>query len=254
MTAQQLAGEVALVTGAAGDIGAVFARALAEAGACVVLADLNGSGAQAQAEALEADGLKALGVAMDVSSEESVASAFAAAMSHFGTVSILVNAAALMKEIPTMDPLALDLAWWNRVLDVNLTGPLRTIRAAVPHMQAAGRGKIVNITSGGAFIPSGAYGVSKLGLVSLTTTLAKQLGSAGINVNAIAPGHMNTSSGHEARHHDDAIVAALDHVVPLKTLGEAQDLVGGLLFLCSSQSDWVTGQTLSIDGGWIMRL
>ena len=254
MTKQLLTGEVALVTGAAGDLGAVFARALAEAGASVVLADLNGSKAETEAEDLQNEGLQAFGVAMDVTSEESVADAFERSMSRFGTVTILVNAAALMKEIPTMDPLALDLTWWNRVMDVNLTGSLRTIRAAVPHMQALGRGKIVNVSSGGAFIPSGVYGVSKLGLVSLTTSLAKQLGSSGINVNALAPGHMNTSSGHEARHHDDALVAALSHAVALKTLGEAKDLVGGLLFLCSSQSDWVTGQTLSIDGGWIMRL
>ena len=252
---QSLDSKVAFVTGAAGDLGSAFARALAQAGAKVVLADLNGEAAEAKASALNAEGLDCAGIACDVTSEEAVNAAIKFAADKYGSLDILVNAAALMKEIPTLNVLELDLKWWNKVMQVNLNGPLHCIRAAAPYMKKAGRGKIINIASGGAFIPSGSYGVSKLGLVSLTATLAKELGPHNINVNNIAPGHMDTSSGHDARGENDAmIVQALDHVVPLKTLGQAEDLLGGLLFLASSDSDWITGQTLNIDGGWITRL
>mgnify|MGYP000433400031 CR=1 FL=1 len=247
--------KVAFITGAAGDLGSAFARALAEAGAKVVLADLNGQAAEEKAKALNLDGFDCAGVACDVTSEDAVNSAIHFAVEKYGSLDILVNAAALMKEIPTLNVLELDMNWWHKVMQVNLTGPLLCIRAATPYMKKAGQGKIINIASGGAFIPSGSYGVSKLGLTSLTATLAKELGPHNINVNNLAPGHMDTSSGHDARGENDAlIVQALDHVVPLKTLGQAEDLLGGLLFLASSASDWITGQTLNIDGGWITRL
>ena len=252
---QLLENKVAFITGAAGDLGSAFARALAESGAKVVLADLNGDAAQAKAEALCADQLECAGVACDVTSEESVNAAIKFAADTFGGLDILVNAAAIMKEIPTLNVLELDLKWWNKVLEVNTTGPLLCVRAAVPYMKAAGKGKIINIVSGGAFIPSGSYGVSKLGLVSLGATLAKELGPHNINVNNIAPGHMDTSSGDDARgEHSDLIVKAMAQIVPLKTLGSTDDLIGGLRFFASDASDWITGQTLSIDGGWINRL
>src|SRR5690606_10852568 len=211
---QTLTNKVAIVTGGAGDIGSVFCRALAQAGARVVLTDLNGDLAKAKAETLRGEGLECTGIALDVTSEDSANAAAAFAAEKYGSVDILVNAAALMKEIPTMEPLDLSLEWWNRVINVNLTGPLVCVRAVVPYMKKAGSGKIINITSGGAFQPSGVYGVTKLGLVSLTTSLATTLGADNINVNAIAPGHMDTSSGHEARHHNEALVKALDAVVP----------------------------------------
>lgn len=249
-----LTGKVAVITGGGGDLGFAFGRALAAEGAQVALADINPQAAADKAALLSAEGQEAMGVAVDVTSEESTHAMAGAVVERFGRIDILVNAAALMKEIPTYSTLALERSWWDRIIAVNLTGPLLCARAVAPYMKDAGAGKIINITSGGAFMPSGVYGVTKLGLVSLTASLAKELGQFGVNVNALAPGQMDTASGDAARGGSDAMVKALEPFVPLKVLGQTDDLIGTLIFLASSASDWVTGQNISVDGGWIMRL
>ena len=119
-------------------------------------------------------------------------------------------------------------------------------------MRARGSGKIINQSSGGAFKPSGVYGVSKLGLVSLTATLASELAPDNINVNAIAPGFVKTEAGIRAT--PEAMTPIVEQMVPLKGFGETDDVMGALLYLASSASDWVTGQTLNVDGGWVMRI
>lgn len=248
---QPLQGKVAIVTGAGGGIGRAYARGLAGAGASVVLADIAFDAAKAEAEKLEADGFKVLAVQADVASEASANAMAAAANEHFGSVDILVNNAALMAEIVkegTLTTIPLDV--WNRTIAVNLTGPLLCTRAAIPYMKTKGYGKIVNQTSGGAFLPSQHYGVSKLGLVSMTISLAHELGPFGIRVNAIAPGAVNTDAGF--RSSSEEWRANMQATVPFP-FGEAEDLVGGLLYLVSPAGDWVTGHTLNIDGGWISR-
>ncbi len=159
-----------------------------------------------------------------------------------------------MKEIPQESLLTLDLEWWERVLRVNLTGALVCTRAAVPSMLERGGGRIINQVSGGAFTPGGVYSVSKLGLVSLTTSLARELGPRGINVNAIAPGFVQDDAGYESLGKDDPIRAAMLAGVPGKKEGPPDDLVGTVLLLASQAGDWINGQTISVDGGWIMRV
>ena len=246
-------GKVAIVTGAAGGFGVAYSRALAEAGAHVVLADIDEQGAKAAAKDLEADGLICIGVRADVSNEDSAREMAAVAIERFGGIDILVNNAALMSEIPLGQPLAeLSIDFWDKVLRINLTGSLICIQAVLPSMKGRGSGKIINQSSGGAFGPSGVYGVSKLGLVSLTVSLARELAPFKINVNAIAPGFVNTAAGVRAT--PEAMQPMVEQMVPLKGFGETDDVIGALLYLASSASDWVTGQTLNVDGGWVMRI
>lgn len=256
----QLENRVAIITGGAGDLGSAFGLALAKAGAKVALADINKDIADQRAAAIAAQGYDCIGVAVDVSSEDSAAAMAKAVADRFGRIDILVNAAALMKEIPDYSVMGIDMAWWNKVMTINLNGPLVCSRAVVPYMKknaeadAGYFGKIINITSGGAFIPSGVYGASKLALVSLTASLGRELAASRINVNALAPGHMDTASGDVSRGDNPGLVAALEQMVPLKTFGKPDDLFGALIYLSSAASNWVTGQNLNTDGGWIMRL
>jgi len=248
---QPLKGKAAIVTGAAGGIGRAYARGLAEAGAAVVLADVRGDAAAEQAAALAADGYEAIGIQVDVTSEESTLAMARQTAERFGSVDILVNNAALMAEIMTRGQLTtIPLEMWHRTLDVNLTGPFLCTRAVVPYMKEKGYGKIINQSSGGAWLGGAHYGMTKLGIVSMTISLAKELAKSGIRVNAIAPGWTNTEAGNATT--SPEVRAALARSIPFP-FGEPEDLVGGLVYLASAASDWVTGVTLNIDGGWITR-
>jgi NAD(P)-dependent dehydrogenase (short-subunit alcohol dehydrogenase family) len=248
--AMPLVGKVAIVTGAGGGIGQAYARGLAEAGATVVLADIDLASAQAAADALGRDGLTAAAVQVDVSNEQSANAMAVFAAEQFGSVDILVNNAALMAEIMGGSLTTVSLDEWHRTLAVNLTGPLLCTRAVVPFMKQQGYGKIVNQSSGGAFMASAHYGITKLGLVSMTLSLAKELAPFGIRVNAIAPGWVNTDAG--MRTVPAEVREALGRAIPFP-FGDPEDLVGGLLLLTSPAGDWITGVTLNIDGGWIPR-
>jgi NAD(P)-dependent dehydrogenase (short-subunit alcohol dehydrogenase family) len=247
-------GKVAIVTGAAGGIGRTYARALAEAGASVVVADLHDERARKVAGEIAAAGLPALAVRVDITDAASVRAMVEAARAAYGGVDVLVNNAALMAELPAAPLASYPLDWWERALRVNVTGALICAQAVVPSMQERGGGKIINQTSGGAFTGGSAYGVSKLALVGLTVALASELGRLRINVNAIAPGMVETEAGFRAAPRDNPWRKSMEQTVAMQPYGQPDDLVGALLFLASSASDWVTGQTLNVDGGWIMRI
>jgi NAD(P)-dependent dehydrogenase (short-subunit alcohol dehydrogenase family) len=249
-----LSGKVAVITGGAGGIGVVYADALAEAGASVVLADLDADAAARAADELGAKGYEAIGTAVDVRSADSARAMAQAAVDAFGGIDILVNNAAIMVELP---PYALDtmpVEDWDRVMAVNFRGPLLCVQAVLLAMDERGGGRIVNGLSAGAFMAGGIYGVSKYALNGLTFNLAAELGHRNINVNAIAPGLVDNESGHAALPKDSPFRDALDAAIPGKTSGPPEDLVGTLLLLCSRAGDWITGQTILVDGGWINRL
>ena len=249
-----LTGKVAVITGGAGDIGVAYGRALGEAGASVALADLNGAAAAGFADELDADGLQAVGVSVDVADLESTRAMAAQVIEAFGGVDILVNNAAIMTNLPKYGLSNMPVDEWDRVIDVNLRGPLLCTQAVLPSMIERGGGRIINGLSAGAFTVGGIYGVSKYALHGLTANLASELGSHGINVNAIAPGLVAAESGYVSLPKDSPMRTALEAGIPGKKSGPPEDLVGTLLLLCSSAGDWITGQTISVDGGWVMRL
>jgi NAD(P)-dependent dehydrogenase (short-subunit alcohol dehydrogenase family) len=249
-----LSGKIAVITGGAGGIGVVYAQCLCEAGASVVVADLDGEAAERTAVELVAHGHAAAATKVDVTSAESAESMAQAALDAFGGIDILVNNAAIMVDLPPYGLGEMPMQDWDRVMNVNLRGPLVCTQAVLPAMTARGGGRIVNGLSAGAFMPGGIYGVSKFALHGLTLNLASELGGRGINVNAIAPGLVDNESGYAALPADSPFRDALASVIPGKTSGPPEDLLGTLLLLCSRAGDWITGQTILVDGGWITRL
>ncbi|WP_016745341.1 SDR family oxidoreductase [Rhizorhabdus wittichii] len=244
-------GKRAIVTGAgiAGAIGASFAEALARAGASVVVADIRAEGAQAVADSLAAQGLKVVATRVDISDPASVQALMDFAVERLGGLDIIVNNAALMAELSRVDIIDYPLEEWRRVFDVNLTGTMLCCTAAARHMRANGGGKIINIASGGAFELTTPYSISKRGVVSLTVLLANQLEKENIQVNAIAPGATETPAGLSMLPIGSA---ARDRFVRSRS-GTPADMHGALLLLASSAGDWMSGQTLNVDGGWIKR-
>jgi NAD(P)-dependent dehydrogenase (short-subunit alcohol dehydrogenase family) len=249
-----LEGKVAIVTGAAaGGIGEAYARGLAEAGASVLLADIRADAAEAAAKKLANEGLATHHVRVDITKPDSAKAMVEYAVKEFGGLDILVNNAALMAEI-SYGPIAeYPLDEWNRIMSVNLTGALVCTQAAVPALRARGGGSIVNQTSNGAWAAPAVYSISKLGIVGLTISLARQLGKDGIRVNAIAPGITASDAGRRLVPKDSPFLAAIEQAASLQAVGEPDDLVGALLFAVSPAGKWMTGQVLIVDGGVVMR-
>jgi len=252
----RLDNKVAIVTGAGGrgnSIGRAYAMGLAKAGAAITVADMNESGAKAVAEEIRSAGGNAIAVGVDITKPDQAQRMAAAATEAFGGIDILVNNAALMVEVAAAKITDISLDDWNRMMDVNLTGALVCTQAVLTSMRVRGAGKIVNQLSGGAFPALSVYGVSKLALYGLTTTLARQLGPEKINVNAIAPGNVTSDAGKMLVPDDSPFIQFLKATVAMRPRGEPDELVGALLLLCSSAGDWITGQVLHVDGGWVLR-
>jgi NAD(P)-dependent dehydrogenase (short-subunit alcohol dehydrogenase family) len=249
-----LEGKVAVVTGAAkGGIGEAYARTLAEAGAAVVCADMNADGAATVAAELTAAGHRALAVKVDIADESSVASMVQAVEGAFGGVDVLVNNAALMADLVMTPAMDYSRAHWDRAFSVNVAGAWQCAKAVVPSMKTRGGGRIVNQASAGAFPAESVYGITKLALVGLTTTLARELGGAGITVNCIAPGITSSTAGKMLTPPDGEFRQAIEAKAALRAVGEPAELCGALLLLCSPAGAWMTGQVLHVDGGWVLR-
>jgi NAD(P)-dependent dehydrogenase (short-subunit alcohol dehydrogenase family) len=254
---KDLEGKVAIVTGGAGGIGKAYSKALAEAGAAIVVADLNSVGAKAAAEELVDAGHKAIGVSLDVTDLDSAQAAVAEAVSAFGGVDILVNNAGIMSALPKGKLLDLDLSAYELAIRVNSMSVLVCSKAAVPEMRKRGGGKIINVASTAAFEAGGGpYRLSKHQVVAITAALAQDLGKDNFNVNAIAPGMIQTEEGFRSAGEvgSDRRTQRAAGVPNYKPDREPNALVGTLLLLCSPAGDYINGQTIIVDGGRNCRL
>ncbi|HEX7059586.1 MAG TPA: SDR family NAD(P)-dependent oxidoreductase [Solirubrobacterales bacterium] len=247
-----LAGRTAIVTGGAMGIGLGIARRLHEAGARVVVADLDPAAAEDAAEALQAGRAdSALALRCDVSDPESVSGMVDAAIEAFGGVDILVNNAGIFPMLPLSE---LDLETFKRVIDVNLTGLFLCTKAVSARMIAQGRGgRIVNITSIDALHPSmvglAHYDASKHGAWGFTKNVALELAAHDIAVNAIAPGGIKTPGVGDI---DDENLKAFEAMIPMGRMGDPDDIGRTALFLASDLASYMTGTQIVVDGGRLL--
>ena len=240
---------VAIVTGAGQGLGRAFAHALADAGAAVVVADLRGENAERVASEITAAGGKSAGISCDVSDETSV-TAMVRGARQLGAIRFLVNDAAIFSSLKMRPFTEIPTSEWDAVMAVNVRGAFNCCRAAVPLMAEAGYGKIVNISSSTVFLGRPNYlhyVTSKAALIGFTRALANEIGPMGIRVNAVTPGSTKTEIPRETISDDQRRAMAAQ--TALRRVQTADDLVGTVVFLCSPGSDFITGQTINVDGG-----
>jgi NAD(P)-dependent dehydrogenase (short-subunit alcohol dehydrogenase family) len=262
-----LSGRTAIITGGAGLLGKEFCRTLAEAGAQVVVADLDEAAAESVAASLKADGYSAMPVCVDVTRPESTRAMVSAALDHFGRLDVLVNSAALD---PKFDPQHQDtqgnnafenypLETWNQALDVNLTGMFLCCQAAVRPMRDQGSGSIINLCSTYGLVGPDQrlyqrpgqppqykpvyYSVTKSGVLGLTRYLATYYAGTEIRVNALTPGGVYNN-------HDEVFLQQYAARTVLGRMARKDDMNGAVLFLASDASAYMTGSNLVVDGGW----
>jgi NAD(P)-dependent dehydrogenase (short-subunit alcohol dehydrogenase family) len=240
---------VAIVTGAARGLGRAFCLGLAKEGAVVSAADLDLAGAQETAEQIVAGGGQAIAVSVDVSDEAATQRMAAQTAERWGRIDILINNAAIYAGLERKMFDAISPAEWDRVMAVNLKGPWLCARAVFPWMKAQKSGKIINVASAVFFSGSALwahYVASKGGVIGLTRALAKEVGDYGITINAIAPGFTLTEASQSLI--PDAERYGVDRGA-LKRAEQPEDVVGLAVFLASPASDFITGQTIVVDGG-----
>jgi 3-oxoacyl-[acyl-carrier protein] reductase len=243
-------GKVAIVTGAAQGIGEAYARALAAAGAAVVVADINAEAGGAVVKNICAAGGRAAFSRTDVSDPASAEAMAALAVAEFGGIDLLVNNAAIYGEMKFDLLISVSWDYYKQFLGVNMDGALVCTRACYRQMAERGGGAIVNQSSTAAWLYSGFYGLAKAGVNSLTQQLAHELGGMGIRVNAIAPGPTDTAA---TRAVTGGVAQDMVKSFALKRMGQPGDLVGACLFLLSGEAAWITGQIFNVDGGQVFR-
>lgn len=252
----RLSDRVVIVTGGAQGIGRAYCEGLAAEGARVVIADIEGSAAQALATELAGRDSEALAVRTDVTDLDATAHMARAAVDRFGRIDGLINNAAMFQRpAVSRGPFEeISVKEWDSVMAVNLRGVYLSARAVVGYMKEQRAGKIINISSGTVYhgAPHFAhYVTSKAGVIAFTRVLARELGEYGINVNAVAPG--GTLSLDDISEERRLQYESRAQSRSLRRIEVPQDLVGTIIFLCSSDSDFVTGQTLVVDGGSVMH-
>ncbi|MFA4989464.1 MAG: 3-oxoacyl-[acyl-carrier-protein] reductase [Candidatus Omnitrophota bacterium] len=245
----KLQNKVALITGGARGIGQAIAMTFAREGADIVVADVNLEVAQKTASEIEALGVRALALEMDVTDYAKVEPGVNKILDKFGKVDILVNNAGITK-----DNLILRMSQgeWDAVINVNLKGTFNCIKAVSRPMIKQRSGKIVSIASIIGLMGNAGqanYAASKAGIIALTKTVAKELASRNINANAVAPGFIQTEMTAKL---SEEVKAKMLEAIPLAKLGTPQDVANVCLFLASEEANYITGQVITIDGGMVM--
>lgn len=244
---------VAVVTGGASGIGLATARRLAAQGDRVGILDLDGLAADDAAAAIRADGGAALGVAVDVSDRASVDAALDAVRAEYGPILVMVTSAGVA---PFERFLDISLASWERTLAVNLTGTFHCLQAVLPDMVDAGWGRIVTISSSSAQQGAprmGHYSASKGGVIALTRSLAKEFGGKGITVNTVPPSMIDTPMSRQSQEEGDLPdLAVLAARIPVGRVGTGDDIAAAVVFLCSEDAGYISGQTFGVNGGAVV--
>ena len=249
----RLDGRVAIVTGAAQGIGAAFARAMASEGAKLVIADLDSG--ESVVEEIRSAGGEALDVPTDVSTKDGCDNMVAKAVDQFGRLDILVNNAAIFTSIERSNFDEIPVEEWDAVMGVNIRGVWLACCAAVKPMRENGYGKIISISTGRVFKGTPYflhYDASKAAVIGITRSLAREVGDDGICVNAIAPGSTMSENVMARTNWKGGNADATKQTRAIKRHETPEDLVGACVFLSSEESDFVTGQTLVVDGGSAM--
>jgi 2-deoxy-D-gluconate 3-dehydrogenase len=247
-----LSGKVAVVTGASRGLGQAMAIALGEAGAIVVAVGSKAHNLNSTLNILKSKNIECLALGCDQADGEQIKVVIADTLSAYGKIDILVNNAGTIKRSPAHEFSDDD---WNEVINVNLNGVFKFCREAGKHMLKQGSGKIINIASllsfsGGITVP--AYAASKGGVAQITKALANEWASAGIQVNAIAPGYFETDNTVNLRQ-DEERLASITARIPSGEWGKPEDLAGATVFLSSKASNYMNGHIMLVDGGWMAR-
>jgi NAD(P)-dependent dehydrogenase (short-subunit alcohol dehydrogenase family) len=248
----RLAGKVALVTGGAKGIGRHYSLALAAEGARVMIADIEDGSALAAEIAGRRGASSVASAKCDVSDEKSVQKLVSDTITRFGQIDVLVNNAALYAKLSPRNYNEWNVETWDRVMAINVRGPWLMVRYVAPHMIARKSGKIINIASGAAYkgvprmLP---YVTSKGAMLAFTRALSRELGEYGIAVNSLSPGYILSDTGLENRTHVEEERVPVRNSRAFKRDAYPEDLTGTLVFLASSDSDFITGQSIVVDGG-----
>ena len=249
------ADRVALVTGGGSGIGRAVCLALAAEGRQVAVGDLNAEGAAETAQLVADAGGRSLAVSMDVTSTDSVQQARLQVIDELGPIEVLVNCAGWDLLMPFLET---EEAFWDKVIDINFKGMLRTVHTCLPSMIDGGWGRVINISSDAARVGSSleaVYSGAKGGVISFTKTIAREMARKGVTANIVCPGPTDTPllEGIVAASDDgEKVIGAMARAVPMKRIGQPAEIASAVVYLASESASFVTGQTISVSGGLTM--
>jgi 2-hydroxycyclohexanecarboxyl-CoA dehydrogenase len=243
---------VAFITGAGRGIGREIARTLASKSMKIIVTDVNIANTEETVSIVKEEGGEAVAVYCDVTNLESVREAVATSLTHFETIDVLVNNAGWDKIEPFLKS---EPSTWRTIVDINLMGQIHTCKEILPVMIKNGYGKVINIASDSGRVGSSGeavYSAAKGGVIAFTKTLAREMARHKLNINCIAPGPADTPLFQEICSYNEGIAAALEKAIPFRRLAEPSDIANAVAYFASDEAGYVTGQTLSVNGGLTM--
>lgn len=243
---------MAFITGAGSGIGREIAKNLASRNFNIIVADINHKNAEETVSIIEKSGFEARAVHCDVTKLESVKKAVEESVNHYQRIDILVNNAGWDKVEPFLKS---DPSTWKRIIDINLLGQIHTCKEILPLMIENGYGKVVNIASDAARVGSSGeavYSAAKGGVIAFTKTIAREMARYKLNINCVAPGPADTPLFQEIGSYNDGIASALEKAIPFRRLAQPEDIASAVAYFVSEDAGYITGQTLSVNGGLTM--